>query len=131
MSKAKAMLYIDTIMGFAMPRVYRVLNLNNLAGPPNECHKTTGIAQKSNRIEFSLFPNPASDIVYVQLNSSSSGIKEAGIVDLSGKKIWSESFSKNGFNQVSLQTSGIPAGIYFVQIVLFNGEQATGKIVIR
>jgi len=130
MSKAKAMAYIDTIMGFSMPRVYLVLNLGNLSEPPNYCYKTLGIGSAAkNTARIAVYPNPADGIINIELKTAGAEIRNVSLADLTGKIVLQET-NQSG-NVIAVNTSTVPSGIYFVQVLLNNGEQAIRKIVVE
>lgn len=88
MSKAKGMAYIDTIMGYACPRIYRALGLN------------VGINENSAlQHAFNVFPNPASTAAFLKLES---GIMPSDVAvtisDVSGRIVerlnWNAADSK-------------------------------------
>jgi len=74
----------------------------------------TGIDENTNAASFSVFPNPAKDLVML---ASGTALKNADlkVIDLTGKII-SQSKGISG-NTVTLNISGQPKGIYFIEII--------------
>jgi len=106
------------------------LNLGNLSEPPNYCYKTTGITREGkNAARITVYPNPSWGRLNIELKTAEASIEKVCIADLTGKIVLEE--SHRGNNAVSLNVSAVPAGIYFVQVLLNNGEQAIRKIVVE
>lgn len=66
----------------------------------------------SNSKEFTIYPNPVDDNIYVK--GETEKIKTAQIIDLSGKVIYSE---KDPFrNKKNISVQGISTGVYFLKL---------------
>jgi hypothetical protein len=72
---------------------------------------------------FSLYPNPAKDIVTIETNENSS----ISVFDLSGKKVF-EKTNCSGFEQINI--SNLISGIYSVQITNID-EVFTKKLIVK
>src|SRR5437764_2668116 len=73
MSRANAMAYIDTIMGYLNPRIVASLNL------------VTGISDLGILQKFvSVYPNPATSQFTVKMDNSSEVITRIQLTDISG-----------------------------------------------
>lgn len=129
MSKAKALAYIDTIMGFALPRVYRVLNLGNLNEPVYDCNAASARNLKKSQLKLSLYPNPAVSSLHIELKDAASHIKEIRILDVTGRTILSEKPTELTRHIVNL--SAIQEGIYFATVELDNGEQIARRFIVQ
>jgi hypothetical protein len=130
MSKAKALLYIDTIMGFSTPRVYRVLNLGDLSAGVYDCNNTSVFNTIKNTNAVKFYPNPASGVLHIEMNSSDAYISSVQVFDITGKTVLSENM--NSLNtDYSLNTASFNGGVYFVNVKLNNGEQITRKVIIQ
>lgn len=100
------------------------ITVNTLAAP-TDVHET----HTNGFNDFSLYPNPANDMCYVKMNleNADANIK---MTDVTGKTILSKNYTlAKGQQTVSLSTSEITPGIYFVTITSCN-VQATKKLVI-
>lgn len=86
-----------------------------------------GLEEKPLAQRLSIFPNPATDAVHIQLGGLSKGEAEMALSDLSGKKLRQASFGKNA-TQHTLQRDGLPAGVYFLT-VKEGGQSSTHKII--
>lgn len=71
-------------------------------------------------VQFSVYPNPASDVVNVNLASASAATVE--LADLAGKVVSTQVV--NGTNSVAVNTSGLPAGLYVVTVKTANGSSS-------
>ncbi|MFN3343989.1 MAG: T9SS type A sorting domain-containing protein, partial [Flavobacteriales bacterium] len=72
-----------------------------------------------------LYPNPAADYVIIE---GSSSIQSITIMDLSGKVISNQVF--NALNS-RLDLSTVSSGIYFIEVITANGNQAVRKLVVN
>ena len=64
-------------------------------------------------LPISIYPNSTHDLIYITANGYE--IKSIEILNLSGQRVMTKSFSKN---QKSLNISELSAGIYFIQVEL-------------
>lgn len=119
MSAAKGRAFIDTIMGYAVPRIVCVLGL-----PGNPCDNTIDVNEVSTS-DFRIYPNPARDMVTFRSNSP---IEVVSIYDLTGKRV----FFRQGMNTTLWQMNeALPArGLYTVEVITVRGR-ATQKLVIE
>ncbi len=89
---------------------------------------TTGISDLENNTNFTIYPNPAKDIIIID-NNSQLNISKIEIVDLLGKR--TSEFSVSNANSQTINISELNEGIYL--IVLFEGDNRIDykKIVIE
>ena len=77
---------------------------------------------------MTVYPNPARDVINVAFGfNNESPIKGISIIDTSGKLISSHQPSPDNLN--SMDISGLPLGIYFIQAVNENGNVMTERFV--
>lgn len=90
---------------------------------------TTGVGIEENEVSFSLAPNPAQNMVQLNLNAEQNADFHVVITNISGQVMKSETFSNvNHINQqISLQDYA--AGLYTVQ-VRSNEQVITKKLVV-
>ena len=69
----------------------------------------------SNRIDASVYPNPASTELHVNTNSEKAVIKNIQIFDLTGKEYFIKANKGNG-TEVSLDISSLKNGVYVLQL---------------
>ncbi len=109
--KARAIAYIDTIVEFVSPRLFRMLDLS------------TNI----NEIEVAvdLFPNPATN--YVQISTAGEIIDHIELFDLKGQRLLVENVNSNLYN---LNRGDLESGMYVLNL-WFDGKRSTTKVVFR
>ncbi len=125
---------IDSLATFNFPRAvvedvqkstFYVVDFNNHS-LRQIAAQTSGIQNNTISNDVTIFPNPASNIVYI--NSPSAANKWAAIYDLSGKEM--VYYAPHAFEQtLQLSTTHIPTGVYIVKV----GQQQqilTQKIII-
>lgn len=106
--KARAMEFIDTIVGYTAPRLFRVLI--------EQYVNIDEIDEES--VAVSIYPNPAHDNFSV-VTGVKSIINEIELIDLMGKSHLTET-QLNTFEHV-LNLDQLPNGTYFVRITTANG----------
>jgi hypothetical protein len=116
MSKAKATAYIDTIVGFLAPRMYLVVSNPN-----------TGVKQNKNEINFTFYPNPATDVVNITLTDNNL-INRVVLFDLRGSIVREVANIKAGNTTLSL--GGIASGVYILGVQSDKGT-ATRQLIIK
>ena len=89
-----------------------------------------GIVNNINELQesaaLSCFPNPANDRLNIQFTSALGGIASIVISDLTGKTCANRTLSfGTGINVQSIQVDTLPAGTYFVSLVLDGGSVHT------
>lgn len=78
--------------------------------------------------EYNLYPNPANERLNIDLQSAYSGVVEINMLDLSGRKVYSKSYNKNGFQfNETINTTNLSNGLYVIRIT--QGQSETSKLV--
>lgn len=117
MSAEKARMFIDSIMGYAVPRMMCALDL---AGNP--C--ILSVDENSEISRASVYPNPARDMFTITADRKMTGIEMRNLV---GEVV----FSRQSLNVNSYRMANrYPSGIYFVD-VFSEGQKQTVKLVIE
>ena len=84
-----------------------------------------------NPIGVELFPNPASDMVYVTY-STQGGSLQLELMDATGRILRSEGItSPMGIGQHVINVNGLPAGMYQLRITATNGQRGTQRLVVQ
>ena len=83
---------------------------------------TIGIVESENQ-ELNVFPNPANDLLFINLPSSA---KQISIVDIYGKLIYSEPAL---FESHELKISSLATGTYWLKVDLTNGRTALKRFI--
>lgn len=81
-------------------------------------------------LSFSVFPNPAQDMLNIRLTAASQAEVSLRILTVDGKEMirWDGSFS--GSEMLPVNVSQLPKGMYMVQVIT-DGQSGTRKIVIE
>ncbi len=86
----------------------------------NDCmYYTTSVAESAENTVFQLFPNPGSGLLNIQYTGKDAN--KIVIYDTFGRSILQQDFS------TKLQLADLPAGTYFLSIILKNGTHLDGK----
>src|SRR5690606_23770724 len=75
--------------------------------------------------EFLMYPNPASNEVFIQFYNNISSTAEIRINNALGQLVYNSNTQLNAENRVTVNTSSFASGMYFVAIK--NGEQTQIK----
>jgi len=108
MSKAKAMTYLDTIVGFLIPRMKLVLDDPTLNAEPINNFV----------IQHSAFPNPSADVMNLRVHPSNS-ISRVRVLALNGVEMSSAEVVPTSV--VVLDRNGLPSGLYVVEMTTSMG----------
>lgn len=101
-----------------------VYRQSSLCGPI-----TTSINEAVVKEDVSVFPNPASDNIQIQLNRSFNGTNEISIYNLTGNLIYSN--KTKGNDNLKITTKNWSDGIYFYHIQSENKQSIKGKFIIE
>ncbi|MCI4666840.1 MAG: T9SS type A sorting domain-containing protein [Bacteroidia bacterium] len=114
-SKAKANLYIDTLIGYMAPRLERIVSFVTKNESP--------IAS-----EISLYPNPASDVITISNSDAGNPITEVTLLDPQGRVIYRSNVGQT--NLVRINRQNWARGLYMAQIKTKNGT-ASKKLLLN
>lgn len=85
----------------------------------------------NNVLAMEVYPNPANDLINVNVMAIAEGNGTISVYDLTGKNVMNvNAFMSRGENKTQLDLSSLTNGVYFVQCK-FNGSNLTTKIVKR
>ena len=101
---------------------------NSLSGASNEVFLvgTTAIPEADDLVTFTIYPNPASDILHIEFESATAISMEISVVDVSGKVLLSEpAKAVAGKFSKSISLSGWAQGTYWVRVS--NGMEMVVK----
>jgi len=122
MAKSKATLYIDTIIGYMIPRAVKTMQIGNWESVNvNELYM--------DQHDVVLFPNPASNLVSFKSSNPVKNINAVQIFDISGRDVYSNQ-SVNA-NQLTVESMHLGAGIYVGKVTLENGDVVLRKFMIE
>ena len=127
--------YGDGLVGFQADGSLSLANHNNInfytLSTPNfgaelgivfKNNSSIGIEESENQ-ELNVFPNPANDLLFINLPSSS---KQISIVDIYGKLIYSEPAL---LESNELKISSLASGTYWLKVDLTNGRTALERFI--
>lgn len=99
------------------------------ANIPNGC--TINVKELTiNKIDFDIFPNPASQQVHVKVNLENSKDIDISLINTLGQIMMHKTHKGyNGENNIDLNLNTIAAGIYFVKVKCGNDENVKKLIV--
>lgn len=120
-SRSKASRYIDTVMAYSLPRLYKVLidpNLTTWNGI-NELHGTA---------QVSVFPNPATTTLSIAVEEQSP-IAAISLFDITGRLALEQ--TQMNVNTATINVSSLNAGLYMVYVKLTDGNFAAKRIAIE
>lgn len=104
----------------------------NNDGIGDACYTVTGVEDPLNqKVDFSIYPNPASSEVSLALNMQSPGTVIVHMSDISGKlikRMTHETLSEGAFSS-TVDTNDLKKGIYLMN-VQFDGRSLTKKLII-
>ncbi len=95
----------------------RVLNSNNITVPLGVSDKTAGVNM------FSVYPNPAADVVYVNLSVDKTTKAQITVVDALGRTVATvaENEFSAGAHKLTINTTALNSGLYTVRVQTENG----------
>jgi uncharacterized repeat protein (TIGR01451 family) len=92
----------------------------------------TALSSMLNNTSLSVYPNPADDIVNVNVQSNKDGNVIITVIDATGKTCLQQQRTlKTGYNKLLLNTAELSQGIYFVQTTTNDGVVKTAKLSIK
>lgn len=121
-NKTRANLYIDTIMGYSSPRLYKLLIDNSYQGP-------TGIFEAKNDISMSVYPNPANNYFGVKVAAEQSPIASVQLVDVTGRVV--SELQNVAAHYAAVSVAEFTNGIYTINVKLTDGSMAARRVAIN
>lgn len=113
--------YIDTIMAYSAPRLYKLLY------DPN--YGTTGINETAKHIDMSMFPNPANTQLNIVISMEQKPISSIFITDLTGRVV-KEITGINAHTQ-NINLTDLSSGVYLTSIKLTDASVVTRKVIVQ
>lgn len=92
--------------------------------PENYVEVGTGIIENKLARNLSIFPNPASELIFIK-NENEAPIESIRLINILGQEILQKSMNENGL--VELNVAKIPQGIYFLEIQM-DGFKVSRRI---
>jgi hypothetical protein len=111
-------LYIDTIMGYTTPRLYRMFFDSTF----------TSVTDIKGNTQISLRPNPATSSFSVLANMDGQAISGISVSDMTGRSVKETAAGESANN---IDVSSLSNGIYLVAIKISDGSITTRKLAIK
>jgi hypothetical protein len=93
---------------------------------------STGIENKSNSSSVSVYPNPAVDVLNIQLQNDLTENAMLNITDLAGRTVISQNISAaQGKNKVSIDISSLESGNYIARLISGSNLQNVSFVVAK
>jgi uncharacterized repeat protein (TIGR01451 family) len=78
---------------------------------------------------LAVYPNPANEVITIQLNSNSF-IKQVQLIDMLGRVIKKENYSSSNYSE-TMNLKEVGSGTYFVEVTTDSNKKETKKIIIN
>ena len=77
-----------------------------------------------------VYPNPASNVFNLEMNSNTEGVSQIEIIDVTGRQVLNQTLGlSEGFNTISLDISKLSRGVFIVKITDSKNQKAWVKMV--
>jgi hypothetical protein len=117
LGKSRAMLYVDSIMGYVAPRL--AVSMGLVAA--------VGIDEQNLASNITIFPNPSNGKIQIVNNWTNRSMEAISIRDINGKTVFE---SKLTSDSVAMSNLNLKPGVYMVEIALTGGV-ARQKLVVQ
>ncbi|HWB63100.1 MAG TPA: T9SS type A sorting domain-containing protein, partial [Chitinophagales bacterium] len=118
----KGNLYIDTIMMYTLPRLYKLFI--------NPSFQTwNGIRNVGNNVNIGVYPNPATQQLTINTGNNRDMINAIRLFDVTGRIM----LSAEGINNYTstIDISGLSNGLYMLDVQFTDGSNGTQKVVVQ
>jgi len=90
---------------------------------------TVGTSDQLDDISWSVYPNPASDVVHVEINAQTITSATVSLLTVDGRELQSQKVQLQDRLRLQLSVQDIPTGVYMVRIATDSGQEVQ-KLVI-
>ncbi len=80
---------------------------------------------ETENLSFSVYPNPATDVLHVR---SSQRLARVRLLDISGREVRSQAVAGSAG---TIDLSGIPAGVYLIEVTDRHGRRSVQKVMVQ
>lgn len=112
--------WLDTIQGYALPRVMLALNLPGA--------QVFSVNENPAVSAIDIYPNPVNDRLTIDLNEVTTSVSKVELMNSLGQIVRSENVSNL---VIEWSIPGLDSGIYFLNFEFENGERATRKVIVQ
>ena len=120
MSPALGNAWLDTIVGYALPRVMLAMTLPGA--------QVFSVPEESAASSIGIYPNPVVDRLTIDMNEVSTSVQSVELVNALSQVVRSERVS--GLT-LEWTLPGLESGIYFLNFDFENGDRATRKVIVQ
>lgn len=113
--------YIDTIMDYSLPRLYKLLINPAYTG-------SVGIKEVRNSVKVTMYPNPANNEITVALSIAESPIETIRIMDVTGRVV--KEVNNVYLHKATVDINDVNNGVYMVTLTLANGTESAKRLVV-
>ena len=89
----------------------------------------TGINDFENEINYNVYPNPMAEIAFLSFENKDFKSHRVILYNLSGEAVFESNSTTT--DKIEIVRNGLPAGLYFFQILLDGNPYGTGKIIMN
>ncbi len=94
--------------------------------------QAAGMSEKATAQGLTIFPNPATDLVYIDYTTEDAAEATVLLMDASGRTLRREAMMlEPGANRGKMDVRGLPAGLYTLRLIEPGGVQAARVMVVR
>ncbi len=96
-------------------------------------HPYSGVGIKNHKesaLEVSVSPNPAEDIIRISHDLTKAQILTIEIYDNSGKKVFGSEYTSRQMETISISTSEMKAGIYYISVMAESGTSGKRLVIL-
>ena len=115
MSPTQGRAYLDTIQGYAIPRIMCVLALEG-----NAC--STGLTELEAQNNTTIFPNPSQSAITIR--NTDELIRRIQMIDITGRVVLERNVNDHTYR---LERGQLSDGVYLLQVT-FDNQQITKKV---
>lgn len=88
-----------------------------LEGNPDQCSSVTNIQHSLEELKFHFYPNPAKDLVEIEIDANEFLQVELRLIDIRNRLLRAKKIDLiSGDNHFQLQLENLPKGLYFIQL---------------
>ena len=92
-----------------------------------EASELTNVLEEESGMEVLAFPNPAHDLVKLQINAEGVSEVEVQVMDIHGKELQRQEYNFNQNFQTDISLENYPTGVYYIRC-LFDNQEIIRKI---
>jgi len=120
-SRTQGLTYIDTIMGYSIPRIVKTMQIGNWQSVDvDELYMGTEA--------LIAFPIPASEVIQLKVNNPSASIESVDMYDIMGRKVAQQ--NNFGTPTMTIPTQHLNDGMYEIRATMKSGKQSSLKVLV-